>query len=80
MSHDVNWDVDKYIEEHESEEQWELRRNFMERWKHEYPEERLVCLARVFTNIEFMGCRYPLDVMKEVARLSEDVNVLFYCI
>ncbi|OWR51562.1 NF-kappa-B-repressing factor [Danaus plexippus plexippus] len=45
----------------------------MERWKNMYPEDRLVCLARVFINIEFMGCRYPNEVMLEVSRLSNEV-------
>ncbi|CAH2249522.1 uncharacterized protein LOC120625345 [Pararge aegeria] len=73
MSFDVSWDVSKYREEHESEEHWLLRKAFMERWKNDYSEERLVCLARVFFNIEFMGCRYPTEIMQEVARLSQDV-------
>lgn len=76
MSFDANWDVDKYREEHESEEHWQLRKSFMERWKSDYSEERLVCLARVFFNIEFMGCRYPAEIMQEVARLSHDVNII----
>ncbi|XP_052743126.1 uncharacterized protein LOC112050026 [Bicyclus anynana] len=73
MSFDASWDVDKYRDEHESEEHWLLRKAFMERWKTDYSEERLVCLARVFFNIEFMGCRYPTEIMQEVARLSHDV-------
>ncbi|XP_060808663.1 uncharacterized protein LOC106141341 [Amyelois transitella] len=73
MSFDVNWDIDKYKEDHESDEHWQLRRLFMTKWKNNYPEERLVCLARVFANIEFMGCRYPIEVMQEVSSLSKEV-------
>ncbi|XP_041986572.1 NF-kappa-B-repressing factor-like [Aricia agestis] len=73
MSFNNDWDVDKYREEHESDEHWELRKAFMERWRDNYPEERLICLARVFANIEFMGCRYPIEVMQEVATLSKEV-------
>ncbi|XP_026756078.2 uncharacterized protein LOC113515964 [Galleria mellonella] len=73
MSFDTNWSIDKYREDHESEDHWDLRRAFMERWKNDYPEERLVCLAKVFANMEFMGCRYPIEVMQEVARLSQEV-------
>lgn len=76
MSFDINWDVNKYKEDHECEEHWLLRKAFIEKWKNDYPEERLICLARVFANIEFMGCRYPLEVMREVARLSQDVNII----
>lgn len=78
MSLDKRLDVDKYREDHESDEHWELRRAFMEKWKNDYPEDRLVCLARVFANIEFMGCRYPIEVMQEVARLSHDVSIIAY--
>ncbi|XP_072937588.1 uncharacterized protein [Epargyreus clarus] len=73
MSFNPNWDVDKYKEEHESADQWELRRAFMIKWQNDYSEERLVCLARVFTNMEFMGCRYPVEVMQEIAMLSGDI-------
>ncbi|KAJ9599481.1 hypothetical protein L9F63_010051 [Diploptera punctata] len=41
--------------------------------KNKYSEERLVCLAQVFTNIEFMGCRYPAETMQLVAQLAEGV-------
>ncbi|CAK1593217.1 unnamed protein product [Parnassius mnemosyne] len=75
MSFDVTWSIEKYRDDHESEEHWELRKAFMERWKHDFPEERLVCLARVFANIEFMGCRYPVQLMQEVSRLSKDVAI-----
>jgi hypothetical protein len=57
MSSNVNWDVDQYKTEHESEEHWQLRRSFMLEHKDKFHEDRLVCLAQVFTNIEFLGCR-----------------------
>jgi hypothetical protein len=57
MSFDADWDVDQYKTEHESDEHWELRRSFMLAHKDKFPEDRLVCLAQVFTNIEFLGCR-----------------------
>ncbi|CAG4964021.1 unnamed protein product [Colias eurytheme] len=75
MSHNIDWDVEKYREEHESEEHWQLRKAFIERWKENYSEERLICLAQVFVNIEFMGCRYPIETMQEVAALSKEVAI-----
>ncbi|KAJ8704508.1 hypothetical protein PYW07_011696 [Mythimna separata] len=71
---DVDWDIDKYRDEHECEEHWQLRKAFMEKWKTHFPEERLICLARVYTNIEFMGCRYPAPVMQQIAQLSFEVG------
>lgn len=74
MSFNVEWDIENHREEHESDEHWLLRKRFMERWKTDYPEDRLVCLARVFANMELLGCRYPTEVMQEVVNLSRDVN------
>lgn len=71
---DASWDVEKYRDVHECEEHWQLRKAFMEKWKNNFPEERLICLARVYTNIEFMGCRYPAPVMQQIAQLSFEVN------
>lgn len=53
-----DWDVEKYKVEHECDEHWELRKNFLEAHREKFPEEQLVCLAQVFTNVELLGCRY----------------------
>ncbi|KAH8310242.1 hypothetical protein KR044_000163, partial [Drosophila immigrans] len=68
-----DWDVDDYKTEYESEEHWELRRNFMLAHKDRFDEERLVCLAQTFINMEFMGCKYPNDTMLLVAELSQEI-------
>merc|ERR1712141_67216 len=67
---DTSWDVDKYRSDHEPSHHWELRRKFMESNKGRYPEARLVGLAQVFGNIEFMGCRYPKETMDLVEELA----------
>ncbi|GBP09920.1 hypothetical protein EVAR_71722_1, partial [Eumeta japonica] len=41
--------------------------------KDKFPEDKLVCLAQVFTNMEFMGCKYPAETMRMVAELSQEV-------
>ena len=56
-SFDTSWDVDNYRAEYESEEHWNLRKTFMETHKDKFEEDMVVCLAAVFTNIQFMGCR-----------------------
>ena len=33
--------------------------------KDRLPEDRLVCLAQTFANIEFMGCRFESDTSKD---------------
>lgn len=73
MSISTDWDVNYYKNEYESEEHWELRKAFIEAHKDKFPEQELICLAQVFTNIEFLGCRYPDKTMQKVALLSKDV-------
>lgn len=70
---DTNWDVDYYKAEHESEEHWNLRKKFMEVHKHKFAEDEIVCLAQVFTNVEFLGCKYPDETMRLVGELSQEV-------
>lgn len=77
MSFDTDWDIDYYKTEYESDEHWELRRAFIEAHKYKFPENELVCLAQVFTNIEFLGCRYPAKTMERVAELSKEVAEKF---
>ncbi|KAH8358698.1 hypothetical protein KR093_001852, partial [Drosophila rubida] len=67
------WDVEDYRTEYESEEHWELRRDFMLAHKDRFDEDRLVCLAQTFINMEFMGCKYPNQTMVLVAELSKDI-------
>lgn len=77
MSFSTNWDVNRYRADYESEEHWELRKAFIEAHKETFPEPELVCLAQVFTNIEFLGCKYPNKTMERVALLSRDVAAKF---
>ncbi|CAG4980607.1 unnamed protein product [Parnassius apollo] len=67
-------DVESLRTEHESDEQWEVRRNFMLEHKDSFEEAELVTLAQLFTNIEFLGCRYPPQTMKRIAKLAEKVS------
>lgn len=73
MSFPTDWDIDYYKTDYESDEHWELRRAFIEKHKSLFPENELICLAQVFTNVEFLGCRYPDETMRKVALLSKDV-------
>jgi len=57
MSFPTDWDIEKYRVGYESEEHWELRKQFLLKHKNKYPEDKLVCLAQVFYNVEFLGCR-----------------------
>lgn len=77
MSYPTDWDVNRYRADYESDEHWELRKAFIEAHKDKFPEDELVCLAQVFTNIEFLGCRYPFKTMERVALLSKEVAAQF---
>ena len=55
---DEFWDVDKYRTSHECEDHWKLKKLFMETHRHNFSEDEIVSLAAVFTNVQFMGCRY----------------------
>jgi len=70
MGVDTEWDVEKYFSAHEPKHHWELRKQFMINNKGRYDEERLVCLAQTFANIEFMGCRYPKETMELVEEMA----------
>ncbi|KAL1450658.1 hypothetical protein WDU94_002997 [Cyamophila willieti] len=63
----------KYKSNHEPSEHWELREKFLEAHKDKFDEDRLVCLAQVFYNVEFLGCKYPDPVMKQIAELSQGI-------
>lgn len=59
MSIDSDWDVEKYHDayDHEPPEHWDLCKKFMLAVKNDYPEAKVVSLAQVFANMEFLGCR-----------------------
>ncbi|CAH2209576.1 partner of xrn-2 protein 1-like [Pararge aegeria] len=70
-------DIDALRTEHESDEQWEVRRSFMMEHKDDFEEAELITLAQIFTNIEFLGCRYPAMTMKRIAKLAEKVSAKY---
>ena len=73
MTTEEDWDVERLKAEHESDEHWELRRKFLLAHKDKFPEDELVCLAQVFTNVELLGCRYPKETMQLIAELAKDI-------
>lgn len=54
----LNFDADKHRDPHEPEHHWALRKRFLEHNMGRYSEEKLVSLAQVFANMEFLGCRW----------------------
>lgn len=53
-----NTEIVKYRRHNESDRQWNLKKIFIERYINQYDEDRLLCLAQCFVNIQTIGCRY----------------------
>ncbi|EFX86603.1 hypothetical protein DAPPUDRAFT_222018 [Daphnia pulex] len=73
MTMEGDWDISSYRNKYEPDEQWEMRRKFMEANKHNLPEDRVVCLAQVLVNMEFLGTKYPIETMRTVNELSQEI-------
>jgi len=56
MSFDTSWDIDQCKNVYESVDYWQFRQAFLIANKHKYPKDRLVTLAQIFMNVEFMEC------------------------
>ena len=59
------FDVDRYRLVNESDQQWVYRKQFIEAFRFDYNEERLLCLAQCYANTKCLGCRlnYTLSVL-----------------
>ncbi|XP_001600262.1 NF-kappa-B-repressing factor [Nasonia vitripennis] len=73
MSNITEANVDQYKTEHECDEHWELRRKFLLAHSDKFSVDELMCHAQVFTNVEFLGCKYPQETMRTIAELSKEV-------
>ncbi|XP_014215135.1 NF-kappa-B-repressing factor-like [Copidosoma floridanum] len=73
MSEITESNVEQFKTEHECDEHWELRRKFLLAHSDKFSRDELVCLAQVFTNVEFLGCRYPKETMQMISELSHEV-------
>ena len=67
--------VDHLRDEHESNSEWRMRKEFLSRNLNNIPLDRLICLSRCFISIEVYGCTYMAEVMSEVALLTQNVSV-----
>lgn len=53
----VSFDVDRFRLTNESDQQWFYRKQFIEAFRFDYNEERLLCLAQCYANTKCLGCR-----------------------
>ena len=70
----ADFDVDSMRLEHESSTDWKIRRSFLLAHHDKFPEDRLLCLASCFVNIEMYGCRYPAGVMAQIKELAFEIQ------
>lgn len=68
--------IDEYRQPWESSEHWELRREFIVANQGRFSENRVLCLAQAFANVELLGCTYPATVMAQVNELAKNVTAL----
>ena len=67
-------EIEKFKSCHEPKHQWELKKRFMMAHRDSFHLMELVGLAQTFGNIEFLGCTYPQDTMRQV-RLTKSLMV-----
>lgn len=58
---------------YELDDHWKIKEAFIERYKDEIPENKLLCLAQLCVNVETLGVGYSKEVSDELSRLCEDV-------
>jgi hypothetical protein len=50
------FDADRFRLANESDQQWFYRKQFIEAFRFDYNEERLLCLAQCYANTKCLGC------------------------
>ncbi|KAL1417470.1 hypothetical protein MTO96_000569 [Rhipicephalus appendiculatus] len=66
-------DLERFRQPWEPNEHWAMRREFIRRHWNRFSENRLLCLAQTFVNMELLGCAYPARVAELVRELAKDV-------
>ena len=51
------FNADRFRLANESDQQWFYRKQFIEVFRSEYNEERLLCLAQCYANTKCLGCK-----------------------
>lgn len=63
-------DIERLRQRWESDEHWAMRREFILQHRDRFSENRLLCLAQTYVNMELLGCVYPTAVTECVRELS----------
>jgi len=74
MEEGLALNIEDYRRSHESNAEWKLRRQFLVTHQGKFSENRLLCLANCFINVECYSCQYPEGVMRELKQLMEELG------
>ncbi|KAM4696095.1 NF-kappa-B-repressing factor [Rhinophrynus dorsalis] len=70
--------LDDFRQYHESDKQWEARKQFLGRHIHLYPGrkmDQLIALSVVWSNIVFIGNRYGEQLTQKVHQMGEGIDI-----
>ena len=54
----------------ETDFQWNARKRFIETWINDFPEDHLAAVSMVWSNMKFLGCKYPSETGELVQELE----------
>ncbi|XP_018018459.1 partner of xrn-2 protein 1, partial [Hyalella azteca] len=78
MGVNTDWDIEQYRTKFEPLDHWNLKKEFMETHKSLIEEDRLVCLAQVYANIQLLGCKYPGPIFRQVQELGKGLGAQYH--
>ncbi|CAF2329169.1 unnamed protein product [Rotaria sp. Silwood2] len=70
----TTFNADRFRLTNESDQQWFYRKQFIEAFRLDYNEERLLCLAQCYANTKCLGCKYSEPLKSLLDQLSEKLT------
>ncbi|CAF2068217.1 unnamed protein product [Rotaria magnacalcarata] len=70
----TKFNVDRFRLPNESDQQWLYRKQFIDAFRSDYDEERLLCLAQCYANTKCLGCKYSEPLKSLLDQLSEKLS------
>ncbi|CAF4088649.1 unnamed protein product, partial [Rotaria magnacalcarata] len=70
----TKFNVDRFRLPNESDQQWLYRKQFIDAFRSDYNEERLLCLAQCYANTKCLGCKYSEPLKSLLDQLSEKLS------
>ena len=67
----ATFDVDKFRLANESDQQWFYRKQFIEAFRFDYNEDRLLCLAQCYANTKCLRCMLDYFYLSNVTQCCD---------